>query len=339
MKRIHPGALQPQLRWLILTDNALEYLPTTIERCSQLQKLMLSGNRLQSLPEEMKNCHKLELVRLASNRLTEPPMCLLRLPNLSWIALSDNPFLNYCMKHVSSSIELPIMENVVEGELLGQGASGVTHSGKWNGQAVAVKTYSGAMTSDGNPLQERTLAMKASALKSPCLIQVLGQTTQGSLVMELLENFTAFAGPPSIESCSRDTYHENDSVESSQAISMVSGLLDALVKLHEVGVCHGDFYGHNILVSRDDCTKVRLSDFGAAFSYDRQAEYGRYVETMEMRAFAHLMDEIEKLLDDIQAADLRSALTELAQACRQDSYSFSKVQDIWQGKISTFGSV
>jgi Leucine-rich repeat (LRR) protein len=66
---IHADALQSQLRWLILTDNQLSYIPSTIGRCIKLQKLMLSGNKLTGLPEEISNCQKLELVRLASNSL------------------------------------------------------------------------------------------------------------------------------------------------------------------------------------------------------------------------------------------------------------------------------
>ena len=176
MKRIHPDALQPQLRWLILTDNQLESIPNTIGRCEKLQKLMLSGNNLCHLPEEMSKCRNLELVRLASNNLTEPPMSLLQLPNLSWIAFSDNPFLNKCMNDIVSKNILPVMTNVMQYEMLGEGASGVTHRGECNGQPVAVKTYFGSMTSDGNPLQERALALAASSLSSPCLIHVLGQT-------------------------------------------------------------------------------------------------------------------------------------------------------------------
>lgn len=67
--RIHPDALQPQLRWLILTDNAIESIPKTIGRCKTLQKLMLSGNKLKEVPSEISNCTNLELVRLASNQI------------------------------------------------------------------------------------------------------------------------------------------------------------------------------------------------------------------------------------------------------------------------------
>mmetsp|Transcript_23450 Transcript_23450/g.42557 ORF Transcript_23450/g.42557 Transcript_23450/m.42557 type:complete len:465 (-) Transcript_23450:127-1521(-) len=334
MKRIHPEALQPQMRWLILTDNELEFLPSTIGRCTKLQKCMLSGNKLSSLPQEIENCHNLELIRLASNRLTEPPMELLRLPNLCWIAFSDNPFVEKSINQLVENNSLEVMENIEQHELLGRGASGVTHRATSNGTtSVAVKTYFGTMTSDGNPLQERTLSLVASTLSSPCLIQVLGQTQNGSLVMELLDNIEAFAGPPSKESCSRDVYGDDAVVNAKQAVSMVTGLLNALVKLHSRGICHGDFYGHNILVSRDDDTKVHLSDFGAAFAYDRTAGYAKYVEKIEMRALGHLVEEIAKLIveeNEESAANLKGDLKELAQACREEHSTFSKVQALWQ---------
>jgi Leucine-rich repeat (LRR) protein len=74
MKRIHPEALQPQLRWLILTGNAIETIPETIGRCGMLQKLMLSGNSLKALPESIDQLKNLELIRLACNELQEVRM-------------------------------------------------------------------------------------------------------------------------------------------------------------------------------------------------------------------------------------------------------------------------
>ena len=71
MTSIHPDALQPQLRWLILTGNSIAEIPETIGRCGKLQKLMLSGNSLNSLPKSMDQLGNLELVRLACNNLQE----------------------------------------------------------------------------------------------------------------------------------------------------------------------------------------------------------------------------------------------------------------------------
>ncbi len=85
------AALPPQLRWLILTDNCLESLPSELGERPALQKLMLSGNRLQALPPSLSNCHRLELLRISANRLTELPQWLLALPSLTWLAYAGNP--------------------------------------------------------------------------------------------------------------------------------------------------------------------------------------------------------------------------------------------------------
>ena len=71
MTSIHPEALQPQMRWLILTGNAIKSIPETIGRCKKLQKLMLSGNSLTSLPDSIDQLTNLELIRLACNDLSE----------------------------------------------------------------------------------------------------------------------------------------------------------------------------------------------------------------------------------------------------------------------------
>lgn len=81
IRTVSARSLPPQLRWLILTDNAIDTLPAELGHCSQLQKLMLAGNRLHALPETMAACSRLELVRLSSNRLNALPAWLLRLPD------------------------------------------------------------------------------------------------------------------------------------------------------------------------------------------------------------------------------------------------------------------
>lgn len=66
-------ALPAGLRWLILTDNAVEQLPDELGQCDALQKLMLAGNRLRELPASLANCRKLELLRIAANRIERFP--------------------------------------------------------------------------------------------------------------------------------------------------------------------------------------------------------------------------------------------------------------------------
>mmetsp|Transcript_7129 Transcript_7129/g.15567 ORF Transcript_7129/g.15567 Transcript_7129/m.15567 type:complete len:453 (-) Transcript_7129:141-1499(-) len=346
LSSIHPEALGPQMRWLILTDNQLQSLPPTVGRCTKLQKLMLSGNLLSSIPDEISNCTNLELVRLASNRLAEPPVKLLQLPNLAWVALSDNPFLSAVQSRTFESaatslpkLDEPELDDPNIGEVLGTGASGITHKKYHQNEHVAVKTYVGQITSDGNPEEERKISLLASSLGCESLITVLGQTAgNGALVMEYLENYTALAGPPSLESCSRDVYADDASITPHDAVEMVSGLLEALAKLHAAGICHGDFYGHNILMppnDSDDEKKVKLSDFGAAFMYDKSKKYGHLIEVAEKRAFARLVTEVCALLEysnDDAAPQTIKLLADLSHVCLSsslDSFEFLNLK--WKG--------
>lgn len=329
MESIHPDALQPQLRWLILTDNKITELPNEIGRCTLLQKFMLSGNLLQELPESITNCQNLELVRLASNQLKEPPTTLLQLPKLAWVALSDNPFLTSLVVDSNLVAPLEILEGIddLEGIELGRGAGGVTRRVDWNGQTIAVKTYNGVITSDGLPEQERLISCAASALESECLIRVLGETASGSLVMEYLDKYKALAGPPSFDTCSRDVYTEESSPRLiwDHAEKLVAGLLEALTKLHSIGIVHGDLYGHNILVGQDDTSQVKLSDFGAAFYYDRSSVYGKLLEVAELRAFSILVEEVHTLL-----IDEGQVLKELASKCRDVGCTFDAMHIWWK---------
>lgn len=349
VRKIHPGALRPQMRWLILTDNNITSIPGEIGRCCNLQKFMLSGNLIQKLPVEISHCRNLELVRLASNQLTEPPMELLGLPKLSWVAFSDNPFVAAAFQKKTANgdgdIHMEVFEdgsldNPALGTELGKGASGITRKYKTvlpgvnnREEEVAVKEYFSAITSDGNPQEERKVSMVASSLGCSSLVKVLGRTNNGNLVMELLKDYQVFADPPSLESCSRDVYDEDVKALFSEkrALVMVDHLLHALVKLHEQGICHGDFYGHNILISDKDEERLWLTDFGAAFFYDTSAVYGKAIEVVERRAFGLLVSEISSLLTSSSSTSVEGTqgmLASLANSC--NDLSFKELYEEWK---------
>lgn len=325
MTTIHPDALQAQLRWLILTNNRITEIPIEIGRCQRLQKLMLSGNQIERLPTTMSQCKNLELVRLASNRLVEPPMCLLELPKLAWVGLSDNPFLP-----TSTSInEIPRFSalddiDYTDSPILGQGAGGITRKVSFgeDDSVVAVKTPSNQMTSDGLPHMERQINSIIAKLSNASFVPILGQTKTGDLVMEYLEDHRALANPPSMQSCSRDVYGADGLEFIDDTISMMTQLLDALVELHSSGVCHGDFYAHNLLIRRGH--PVRLTDFGAAFCYDREAPYGKLVQATELRAFGILAGEV--------AASSR-LLEDLAEHCAAPNAEMMDVQIWWKQQL------
>lgn len=297
---------------------------------------MLSGNQLTKLPESMANCTNLELIRLASNQLAEPPSVLFSLPNLAWIAVGDNPFLqSVVQQQVQDQQPLPILSQVdfSNSIVLGQGAGGVTKTAVWENQTVAVKTFGGSMTSDGTPASERLMACAVGQLAKqgcPGLIAVHGQTDQdGSLVMEYVQNHAALAGPPSLESCSRDVYQspQQGTWFQEEAVELVSRILQALQVVHQAGICHGDVYSHNILLHQEDRSQIRLSDWGAAFFYNASTAWGAAIQKMELRAFGIFVSEVEhELLDPNEA---KSELwREFQEQIRQAS-SFEEIHVWW----------
>ncbi|HHQ4534256.1 TPA: leucine-rich repeat-containing protein kinase family protein [Aeromonas veronii] len=309
-------ALPVGLRWLILTDNAVEQLPDELGQCDALQKLMLAGNRLRELPASLANCRNLELLRIAANRIERFPEWLLSLPRLSWLAYSGNPFSEGEEARAidDAHVEPLAWETLALGELLGQGASGVIHratlvanpahevtqaSGRTDASQVAVKLFKGAVTSDGLPRCEMAASLAAGS--HPNLIKVMGKVADHpsgipALVMELIDPaFANLAGPPSLDSCTRDVYPEGLHLSVPDALAMAHGIASVAGHLHRAGIMHGDLYGHNILFARgsDAPARALLGDFGAASLYERSnRERARGLERLEVRAFGCLLEEL-----------------------------------------------
>jgi hypothetical protein len=297
IQQVPAAALPPKLRWLILTDNQIAELPPEIGRCTRLQKLMLAGNRLQSLPAEMANCTSLELLRIAANQLAALPDWLLALPKLSWLAFAGNRF---CQDAPVQSDVSPIhWDDLQVSHQLGEGASGVIHHAEWSSAGgalpVAVKLFKGAMTSDGLPLNEMNACMTAGS--HPNLIPVLGKLAAHpeeahGLVMALIDSdFRNLAGPPSLDSCTRDVYPAEASFDLDAAIRIALGIASAAEHLHAQGITHGDLYGHNILHGDDG--QALLGDFGAAsFVPADDPLVAKALQRIEVRAFACLLEEL-----------------------------------------------
>ncbi|WP_429054052.1 leucine-rich repeat-containing protein kinase family protein [Aeromonas veronii] len=309
-------ALPAGLRWLILTDNAVEQLPDELGQCDALQKLMLAGNRLRELPASLANCRNLELLRIAANRIERFPEWLLSLPRLSWLAYSGNPFSEGTEARAidDAHVEPLAWETLALGELLGQGASGVIHratlvanpadevtqaSDRGDASQVAVKLFKGAVTSDGLPRCEMAASLAAGTHSN--LIKVMGQVADHpsgipALVMELIDPaFANLAGPPSLDSCTRDIYPEGLHLSVPDALAMAHGIASVAGHLHRAGIMHGDLYGHNILFARgsDAPARALLGDFGAASLYDRcDRERAVGLERLEVRAFGCLLEEL-----------------------------------------------
>ena len=297
IKHFSTAAIPPRLRWLILTDNQLESVPKELGRCTELQKLMLAGNRLQHLPDEFAACTKLELLRISANRFESLPEWLLKLPRLAWLAYAGNPYSDAHEHAITEMSDIPCI-NWHELELqqqLGEGASGVIHQAVWRRfgevQAVAVKLFKGALTSDGLPRSEKAASLAAGLHRS--LVGASGKIIehpQGSkgLVMPLVEaGYSILAGPPSLESCTRDVYAPQRRFTFKELLRLTHGVADAVAHLHQRGILHGDLYAHNILCNEHG--DALLGDFGAATFLPEESGA---LQRIEVRAFGCLLEEL-----------------------------------------------
>jgi Protein tyrosine and serine/threonine kinase/Leucine rich repeat len=321
------------LRWLILTDNQLAKLPNSIGRLQSLQKLMLAGNQLRSLPDEMAACQNLELIRLAANRLESLPSWLFILPRLSWLAYAGNPC---CIANLSPTVPTIPWADLTLSETLGEGASGIISQGVWQSPVqtptnVAIKIFKGAMTSDGAPADEMNACLAAGG--HPHLVGALGKIgdcpdDRAGLVLALIPpDYCNLGNPPSLDTCTRDTYDAGASFSVATILRIAIGITAAAAHLHAQGIMHGDLYAHNILVNESGHSL--LGDFGAASSYDRtDAIASSALERLEVRAFGCLLEDLvnraevtttqeDKLALDAHAQRLRQRLNKLLHACLQ----------------------
>jgi len=319
---IAPPALFPNLRWLILTNNQLTSLPATIGNLPKLQKLMLAGNRLRSIPHELARCTNLELIRLSANQLESLPQELFTLPRLAWLAYAGNPCHPNDNTHQDEISQNETSQNestlpsinindLEQQEVLGEGASGVIYKGRWkpsythspqnaetgspqtksSPKDVAIKLFKGDITSDGSPLDEMRACIAAGA--HPNLVTVLGKYRHaektGLIFAFIPPHYKNLGNPPSLETCTRDTYSPDTQFTIAEVHHIAKGIASVEQHLHSRNIMHGDLYAHNILI--DDTGHSILGDFGAASFYD-PAIIGQALEKIEIRAFGCLLEDL-----------------------------------------------
>ncbi|UXH79452.1 leucine-rich repeat-containing protein kinase family protein [Roseateles amylovorans] len=322
IRDVPAAALPARLRWLILTDNRIEALPEAIGRCHRLQKLALAGNQLRALPDSLAQCQRLELLRVSANQLQALPDWLPTLPRLSWLAFGGNPF---SLDHEAAALrQAPIpavpWPSLAMEQLLGEGASGhIYRARQATGDPVALKLFKGGLTSDGLPESELAACLQAGA--HPQLISVQARLsdhpaqTQGLLMPLIGPEFTTLAGPPSLDSCTRDVYAPDLRFTAQAAMRLATGMASALQHLHDRGLLHGDLYAHNIL--HDGQGQALLGDFGAAsfLSAVPPAQIEAF-KRLDVRALGCLLEELLARCDALPPPQ-QALLTRLRDACLQ----------------------
>lgn len=303
---LHASSLPSTLTWLILTSNRLTGLSDDFaKRCSRIRKLMLSNNQLKRLPEGLSvHMQDLELVRLSNNEISEIPMDLLTLRALKWLALSGNGETGgrATMETLPKKLDVGVIEvryDVDWDHPLGSGTSGTAFAAvdKISGADVVIKRFRNEEGSDGRALDEIQVACASQGVAG--LVQAVGYGLDGCGVMGLvLERIAgharALARAPSLESCTRSVYgDERLRLSRGEKYMITDCVRNSVEALHQRGICHGDVYAHNVLVSWKDgaVSDVRLGDVGAAWFVPeriRGAVYGieqRAVEVVKNEVF------------------------------------------------------
>ncbi|SDQ00872.1 serine/threonine protein kinase [Mucilaginibacter sp. OK268] len=319
IEKIPAKALNPHIRWLILTNNRVAELPAQIGNCARMQKLMLAGNRLKELPVELGNCSHLSLLRISANRLSWLPQWLLSMPKLSWLAFSGNLF---NIKPAIAAIPFIDHRELEVSHRLGEGASGIISKARWRSndeeREVAVKIFKGAVTSDGLPEDEMLTYIAAGGHYG--LVKLLGQILahpegKEGLVMELIpERFVNLGNPPSLASCTRDVFKGGMSLSAQQVIKIASTIASVAAQLHSNGVMHGDLYAHNTLIDEEGNTL--FGDFGAAGFYDKSdTGVADALERIEVSAYGHLLDDLLRLCKEANTDEALLKLAALRDRC------------------------
>lgn len=309
IEMVSQSCLPASTRWLILTDNCIRQLPANFGDLLHMEKLALAGNHLTALPDSMRQMQKLALLRIAANQLVGFPDVLLELPALAWLAFSGNPFCpprqvhqDFC-RVPSAALQLH--------EVLGRGASGVISRASWSdGQTpffadkeLAIKVFHGDVTTDGYPQDELDACLTAAA--HPNLVTPLARVEQSGcealLMQRIPPHYRNLGQPPSLASCTRDTFTQGQQFSRLQVDHMVRQMSSIVEHLEAVEVCHGDLYAHNVLIAPDG--HLLLGDFGAASRYSNLSGTQKQgIRLMERRSLAHFIDDLEGL---VQSEDTR----------------------------------
>jgi serine/threonine protein kinase len=157
--------------------------------------------------------------------------------------------------------------------------------------------------------------------KHPNLIPVHGklighpEATPGLVMARIDPTCVNLAGPPSLESCTRDVYAPATRFTLETALGIARGIAGAAQHLHQRGILHGDLYGHNILHGGQG--QVVIGDFGAASFYSlADAMTGIALERLEVRAFGCLLAEMVERIDPVFLPEpIQRQLSALVTAC------------------------
>jgi hypothetical protein len=187
---------------------------------------------------------------------------------------------------------------------------------------MALKLFKGEVTSDGLPGDEMAASLAAgqhATLTTP--VARLAQhpkQAQGLLMPLIPPEHINLAGPPSLQTCTRDVYPQGFSLTAPMALQIAGDVACAVAHLHQRGVMHGDLYAHNILIDPVH-GQAQLGDFGAATRLPGdQPEICQRLLALEVRAMGCLLEELADVANTGTAQPSLQPLQALARSCMSE---------------------
>ncbi|MFT2097898.1 lipopolysaccharide kinase InaA family protein [Marinomonas sp. 2405UD66-6] len=117
--------------------------------------------------------------------------------------------------------------------------------------------------------------------------------------MELIpEDYFNLGMPPSLVSCTRDTFADDLSFSIEKIAHIIEQVDDLVLHFNKCKVSHGDLYAHNILINEKG--HVLFGDFGAASKYGNlPLDQQKGIEVIEQRALGFFIDDMLSLCVDV----------------------------------------
>lgn len=313
IKKREDNMFPTQLQRLMLTDNKISKIPQSIWNLKDLRKVALAGNQIVSLPDNMQNCSAIELLRISANNFSvQPPSWLLDLPVLrryshGWNMFQQIPETSWNIPNINYQ-DLTIQEKI------GESPSSTVYRAEYDNSVVAVKVFKWWLTSDGYPEDDKRFSIMA--WNHPNLIQILWTLIdhpedKSWLILKYISDYSSLWLPPSLQTCTRDTYPDGKAFEISYIVNVLLDVSAAASKLHDKKILHGDIYAHNTL-SKNDWRSL-LWDFGAASYYgwlDNESKY----QSLDMWAYWCLIQDLLNHCNDENAAGYKR-LREIEKQC------------------------
>jgi hypothetical protein len=190
-----------------------------------------------------------------------------------------------------------------------------------------LKLFKGSVTSDGLPEHELAACVAAGPHPALCTpnATLVGhpQGLAGMLLPLVPPDFVNLAGPPSLDSCTRDIYAPGLQLEAPALLQIALSVAAAVAHLHARGVMHGDLYAHNILWQLST-GQAMLSDLGAATLLpvaSRSVSAG--MKALDVRAFGHLLNELLA-----RCATPVPQVVDMAYQCQAPAYERPTMEDV-----------